>query len=148
MKLFGYKVNVLHVGIAALVVLLITHLIGGCCDCNVEGLQMLGADISYKMGEGVKGSWETRQQQQGSSSLAYRQQDHDSYNSKFVGPDQNLNFFADTDFAPECCGSNYSANGGLRNSGASTGGCACMNTQQINYINQRGGNRTMPGSEF
>lgn len=144
MKVFGQKVNVVHAIIVVLGVLLVTHLIGGCCKCGAEGMQMMGADVNYKMGEGVSTSWETREQPQGSS-LAYRSQDHDSYTSKMVSPEQSLNFFADTDFSPDCCGSNYSANGGLKDSGASAGGCACLNKQQINYLNQRGGNRTMGG---
>ena len=41
-------------------------------------------------------------------------------------------FLASTKFTPECCPSTYS----------SSTGCACLNPQQINYLNQRGGNRT------
>lgn len=143
-NVFGMKFDLTRVLIVVVATLLVCHLIGGCCNFR-EGMEMMGADVGYKMGEGVHGSWENKTQEAGSS-LAHRQQDHDSYGSKFVGPDKALNFFADTDFAPECCGSNYSANGGLTDQGATAGGCACMNKEQINYINARGGNRSMGGS--
>lgn len=129
--------------IAVVGVLAWTHLFAGCSRVGImEGMQMLGASVDYKMGEGVHNSWETREQQKGSS-LEWRSQDHDSYSSTFVAPEESLNFFADTDFKPECCGSTYSANGGLlKEEGQSSGGCACMNKKQVDYINQRGGNRT------
>ena len=107
----------------------------------------MGADVSYRMGNGVTGSWENKSQEKGSS-LAFRQHNHDSYQSKFVSPEQSLNFFADTDFAPECCGSNYSGNGGITARGSTSAGCSCMNKQQIDYINKRGGNRSCGDSEF
>lgn len=145
-KVFGMRFDLVRVAIVVVATLLVSHLFGGCCKCSVqEGMEMMAADVGYKMGEGVHGSWENKEQEKGSS-LAYRQQDHDSYGSKFVGPEQALNFFADTEFAPECCGSSYSANGGLTDQGATAGGCACMNKEQINYINARGGNRSMGGS--
>lgn len=141
-SVFGQKINVVHIVIVVLAVLLLSHLVGGCCRCSLaEGMQVMGAELGYKMGEGVKSSWENREQAKGSS-LEWRAQDHDSYGSKFVAPEQNLDFFADTEFAPECCGSNYSSKGGLTDSGATIGGCACMNKEQIEYINARGGNRT------
>ena len=144
-NVFGMKFELTRVLIVVLATLLVSHLIGGCCGCCSEGMEIMGADVGYKMGDGVNGSWENKQQKAGSS-LAYRQQNHDSYSSKFVGPEQSLSFFSDTDFAPECCGSNYSGTGGLTHSGATNGGCACMNTEQINYINSRAGNRSMGGS--
>jgi hypothetical protein len=144
-KIFGQKINLIQTVIVFLGLILVVHLLGGCCD--IEGLRNMGADISYKMGDGVSTSWENKPQQKGSS-LAHRSQDHDSYTSKLVTPDKSLNFFTDTEFSPDCCGSTYSANGGLRESGATSGGCACLSTEQINYINQRGGNRTIGGGDF
>lgn len=140
------KVDVVHILIAILAVLFVCHLIGGCMTCSLmEG--MTGATLDYKMGEGVHNSWETRPQKTGPS-VQFREQNHDAYRSQFVSPDQGLNFFADTDFAPECCGSSYSANGGLTHNGSTTGGCACMSKKQMDYINQRGGNRTEGVGEF
>jgi len=149
-KIFGMELRVeLLIAIVVLGFIVGTHLMCSCSRLSMtEGMQMLGATLDYKMGEGVKGSWDTREQQVGSS-IPHRQQDHDTYASKFVGPEESLYYFSDTEFKPECCGSNYSANGGLlREGGYSSGGCACMSKKQIDYINQRGGNRTMGLGEF
>lgn len=48
------------------------------------------------------------------------------------GPD-SLFMFKNNDVKPECCGSSYS----------SDAGCVCTTPQQRNYINMRGGNRTV-----
>jgi hypothetical protein len=50
-----------------------------------------------------------------------------------VGPDQ-LFMFKNNQCKPECCGASFSCNGG----------CVCTTPQQRDYINQRGGNRTLP----
>ena len=52
-------------------------------------------------------------------------------------PDGQLFFFQNNQFKPECCPSPYSA----------STGCACMSSEQIAYLNSRGGNRTCD-SEF
>lgn len=142
-KILGMKVRV-----ELLILLLIVGMIMGShlfCSCSritmKEGMSIMGSELSYKMGEGIKGSYDTREQQKGPS-VDYREQNHDAYNSKHITPEDSLNFFKGTDFAPECCGSTYSANGGLNSNGFSSGGCACMNKQQLNYLNERGGNRT------
>lgn len=49
-----------------------------------------------------------------------------------------LFFFTDNKFKPECCPSTYSG----------STGCACLSQDQVNYINQRGGNRTLGPTEF
>jgi hypothetical protein len=53
-------------------------------------------------------------------------------------PEGELFFFADNKFKPECCPSTYS----------DSMGCACLSQDQVNYINQRGGNRTIGPTEF
>ena len=47
-------------------------------------------------------------------------------------PEGELFFFKQNQFQPECCPSDYS----------SSTGCACMSTEQLDYINMRGGNRS------
>lgn len=49
------------------------------------------------------------------------------------GPD-SLFMFKNNQCKPECCGSSFSCDGG----------CVCTTPQQRDYINQRGGNRTLP----
>jgi hypothetical protein len=53
-------------------------------------------------------------------------------------PEGELFFFADNKFKPECCPSTYS----------DSMGCACLSQAQVDYINQRGGNRTMGPTDF
>ena len=53
-------------------------------------------------------------------------------------PEGELFFFADNKFKPECCPSTYS----------DSMGCACLSQAQVDYLNQRGGNRTLGPTEF
>ena len=53
-------------------------------------------------------------------------------------PEGELFFFADNKFKPECCPSTYS----------DSTGCACLSQAQVDYVNQRGGNRTLGPTEF
>lgn len=46
---------------------------------------------------------------------------------------KRLDVFENTKFTPECCPSNYS----------SSTGCACMTPEQMKFLGQRGGNRTL-----
>ena len=50
----------------------------------------------------------------------------------------NLFIFKDNECKPECCGSSFSCGGG----------CVCTTSDQRKYINQRGGNRTVPDDGF
>jgi hypothetical protein len=52
-------------------------------------------------------------------------------------PEGEMNFFARTQFKPECCPNTYST----------SQGCACMDVSSYNYLIQRGGNN-VPYSEF
>ena len=145
-ELFGFKINIKH--ILALVVLyfiISSFLVCSCSRVNSlqEGMAVLGSDVSYKMGEGVSSSWENRKSEQGPS-LAHRPQNHDAYQSQMADIEQTMDFFANTEFSQECCGSSYTGFGGLLSGGGTTGaGCACLNKKQIDFINQRGGNRTL-----
>ena len=146
-ELFGIKLR-LEVVVVCLILgaLLGCHLVCACSKISLkEGLEM-GAELAYKMGEGVPQSWDTRPQQKGPS-VSWRSQNHDATGSEFVGPDKSLSFFADTQFKPECCGATYSSQGGLTTQGVTSSGCACLNKEQMEYLNTRGGNRTLP-TEF
>lgn len=70
-----------------------------------------------------------------SKNLGYQQtaQKSNAYTGTQVPlPDGELFFFQNNQFKPECCPSPYSA----------STGCACMSTEQVAYLNSRGGNRT------
>jgi len=51
-------------------------------------------------------------------------------------PDEEMFYFKDNQFKPECCPATYST----------STGCACMSVDQKNYLNERGGNRTFSTS--
>lgn len=55
---------------------------------------------------------------------------------KTLGTPDKLFFYADTEFKPECCESS---------SVGSSSGCACVTSEQIAFINSRGGNRSDKG---
>lgn len=149
MKVLGIEVNVRNILILIVLYMLISSMtVLSCSRVSMkEGMQMMSASIDYNMGEGVKGSLHGYPMQKGSS-IEWRKQDHDSYSSEFVAPEQSMDFFAKTEFKPECCGSSYSASGGMNAGGFASGGCACMNKKQIDYLNTRGGNRTTGLGEF
>ena len=52
--------------------------------------------------------------------------------------DNQLDLFTFSTFSTDCCPSTYT----------NSVGCACMTQEQVQYINERGGNRTMAPSEY
>jgi hypothetical protein len=112
---------------------------GGAAKKKTEGF---GDFSEYKKGENntdVTGSWMSKATKY-SSDLGYQATNCKS--NAYVGtavplPDGELFFFQNNQFKPECCPAPYS----------SSTGCACMSTEQIRYLNTRGGNRTSD-SEF
>ena len=142
-EILGMKIRVeLLVILVVLGMVLGAHLVGGCSKVGLmEGMSMMGAPLNSNMGEGVKGSYDGVKSPAGK--YEWRAHDHDSYVSKMVTPDKAMDFFTETDFKPECCGSTYSATGGVNGNGVTSGGCACLSTEQMDYLNTRGGNRTL-----
>jgi hypothetical protein len=148
MKLLGMNMNTIIIVAVVVTALWYVNMYSCSRVSLTEGMQILGAELGYKMGEGVKGSWDTKQQKTGSS-VGWREHDHDSYSSKFVDPSKDMFYFSETEFKPECCGSTYSSAGNaLVQNGHSSGGCACMNKQQLHYLNARGGNREVQCGEW
>lgn len=135
-NILGYQTTLEFVVLFAVVSFLLwTHWVGGCCKMPVkEGMMsLLPAEVQYKMGQDVEGSWETKPYADDPS-----KHQRDTYKEVPVPlPEGSLHFLADNEFKPECCGSTFS----------SYGGCACLTDKQIGYINTRGGNRTK-GDEF
>lgn len=62
----------------------------------------------------------------------YDKLEQNSYGNKvpFPSSDNKLDILVNNEFTPECCPSNYS----------NSNGCACMTSEQINFLNTRGGN--------
>lgn len=144
-----YSMQIKVLGLSCRVELIIASIIVGMilgahllCSCVTpqakkkakEGMaNMLGsAPLSYRMGQGVKSSWDTKQ----IPSIAQDLSTH--IGPKVPLPAGQLFFFANNTFSPDCCIPPQS--------GVSNGdGCACVTQEQVNYISSRGGNRAVCG---
>jgi len=138
MKVLGFKFR-LEVVIASIIVgiLLGCHVLCSCVHTETakkkvkEGMAVMGAKLGYDMSQDVPQSWGLGRKVQSNA------QDLNTHQTGPLPlPAGQLDFFADTQFKPECCvppASGFS----------SSGGCACISTKQVDYINQRGGNRTI-----
>jgi len=109
---------------------------GGVKEGFTAGKSILGSALNYNIGEGVSGSF----------SKVSPPASYDSYFSSLDGNTQGLSpplpngeklIFRDNEFKPECCPATYS----------NSMGCVCATKPQMQYLDQRGGNRTL-SSEF
>ena len=103
---------------------------------NLRGSNdLLGSDLSYYMGDGVKQSWEKPVK------LASKFQGVPSFENKMETVNgkgsptgtQDIWFLEDAKYSPDCCPSVYS----------NSMGCICASKEVYNYLNERGGNRTL-----
>lgn len=134
--------------------LVLTYLIfGGINEGFEASWRGVGAALDYKMGDGVKSSWENNQTS--SSSNAHKNNDEESadmnnLNAPIIKDEtifENLEgnsggqvplnegellFFDQNKFSPDCCPSDYS----------NSSGCVCATPEQADYLNKRAGNKT------
>ena len=87
-----------------------------------DSYQVMGAFDGIRLKTGNSSSWR-----------------YTSPNEPLTGPefkpgDDSLFIFKNNQCKPECCGASFSCDGG----------CVCTTPQQRDYINKRGGNRTLP----
>jgi hypothetical protein len=101
----------------------------------IGGLQ--GSKLNYSMGNGVGGSWESNDTKDTGSYKSWYKSLESNKGGEVPLPEGQLSFYADTRMSPECCPSTYSG----------STGCVCPSVEQVQYLNERGGNRTLP-SEF
>jgi hypothetical protein len=118
---------------------LIFYFFGGVKEGFQAGLYGLGSALDYKMGDGVKKSWENNDVVQDNKPNQIND-DTNVYSilEKNEGgpvplPEGELLIFDNNKFSPECCPSSYS----------NSDGCVCASPEQMQYLNQRGGNRTL-----
>jgi hypothetical protein len=127
------------------------YFFGGVKEGFQAGLVGLGSALDYKMGDGVKRSWENNSVAENSATnMKLNMQpatpngdDNDTVNvfsdlEKNEGglvplPEDELLFFSKNKFSPECCPSSYS----------NADGCVCASPEQMKYLSERGGNRTL-----
>jgi len=127
------------------------YFFGGMKEGFQAGLVGVGSALDYKMGDGVKTSWENKvfpveaPIQVAKVPNVITDVNNDTIDTNVFAdletneggevplPEGELVFFDKTKFSPECCPSSYS-NGE---------GCVCASPEQMQYLNQRGGNRTL-----
>ncbi len=96
------------------------------CSCvTEEGFQAAGSVIDYTMGKDVPGE-KFPQKAVYNPSNSYEK-------VQTPLPEGQLFFYANNHFKPECC--KFSTVSG-------SGGCACETTEQVNYLKNRGGNKS------
>jgi len=176
-SIFGYEVRVEIILICILIIVFIqVNTFFSCAGGIKEGFQAidnLGANLSYMMGQNIKGSVYDLQFTKGENSTL--KEDIEKFSPENASPIENenenlnkislsesetqiniykdletnnkkeksletidseikrLDVFENTKFSPECCPSNYT----------SSTGCACMTPEQMKFLGQRGGNRTL-----
>jgi hypothetical protein len=115
------------------------YFFGGIKEGFQAGLVGLGTALDYKMGDGVKKSWENSNVVE--STAPSEINDNDNIFSELEKneggpiplPEDELLFFSKNKFSPDCCPSPYS----------NSEGCVCASPEQMKYLSERGGNRTL-----
>ena len=165
LKVFGYHARVEIVVLFVVVGLILgSHLFCSCTSFSVGGMPsnvgsvikeaftqqtMLGSDdygspLNYNMDTGLPTSGSSGGWVNAARNYANQVGNQDNTNSgqyhkggPIPLPPGELLIFAHNEVKPECCPSYYS----------SSTGCVCTSQKQWNYLNQRGGNRTL-NTEF
>ena len=105
---------------------------GGLKEGFQAGTELMGAAINYSMGTGVKSSWENKAGYQKPAGNIYNTLDA-NVGGDVPLPDGELYLFYNNKNSPDCCPASYSGDNG----------CVCAYPEQMKYLNQRGGNRTL-----
>lgn len=166
-NMFGYQMRLEYVVLIVILVAFINAISFFSCAGGIkEGFQAidnLGANLSYMMGKDINGGvYDLQFSNSDSSTLKndienvnppyepehmdakkevkeiniYKDLETNASTSNEVKSnmsDNEMSFFENTKFSPECCPSNY----------ATSTGCACMTPEQMKFLGQRGGNRTL-----
>jgi hypothetical protein len=173
LTIFGYEVRFEIILLCILFIVFIqVNTFASCSGGIQEGFDILdniGANLTYNMGKNIKGSVYDMQFIEGENSTLKEDiekfsppyesvnnnenekdttivetkiniyKDLETNNEKEGGLEtidseiKRLDVFENTKFSPECCPSNYT----------SSTGCACMTPEQMKFLGQRGGNRTL-----
>jgi hypothetical protein len=122
--------------------LIIYYFFGGVQEGFDAVIVGVGSALDYKMGDGVKRSWENKDTSENNKPSVVN--DNTNIYSALEKNDADpvplsegeLLIFANNKFSPECCPSSYS----------NANGCVCASPEQMKHINERGGNRTLSGN--
>lgn len=136
---FGQKLSVVNLGL----ILLIVSIMGVVLWCNCAGgvyegftaaKDLSGAALDYSMGNGVKGTWESTYSKDTNTYKDWYKSFENNTGGKVPLPEGQLSMFYDNKSSPDCCPSTYTT----------STGCVCATSEQMKYLNSRGGNRTFP----
>lgn len=140
--ILGFKFNVINAIIFIVLGMLISsHTLCGCSKISVkEAMTNLAnaASLDHNNNADLKNSWVSKSLSY-AGNMGYKSilEKHASYKGTDVPLENTMVYFKDNEFQAECCPSTYST----------STGCACTSPEQMKYLNERGGNRTMP-TEF
>jgi hypothetical protein len=156
LSLLGYKINLeLLILMGVLYLIIVVHTLYGCCNIGriIETMSNIKegfARASTNNGESSLYSLNNYSgvdtSKWGLPDLSYTKgkpqskavkQFFNRPSQQIPLPEGELDMFANTQFKPECCPNTFST----------SSGCACMTGQQLNYLNDRGGNN-VPYSEY
>ncbi len=137
LSMFGMKCRLeIIILCIAVGVILCSHLFCSCSKISIkEGMALAGSAINVVVGDENYNSWVSKANDY-AASMGYTttQSKYESHTGTPVPlPKGQMDMFAENDFTPECCPSTYS----------SSSGCACITQEQVDYLNERGGNRTV-----
>ena len=130
MKVLGKNISLCNIFICVLLLAVVYILTTLSSIENFTSGKLTSTDLNYRMGTGLKVSWENKDNNKIENNL----------NTNIAGevplPEGELFMFYKNKFNANCCtdsGSSYS----------NASGCVCLSKEQSNYLNERGGNRTL-----
>ena len=139
-EIFGMKLRVELL----ILIAVITYFICIQTFCSVHGgvkeafqvsKDLTGSALNYVMGKDVKSSWTYNTETSDTSShyeRLYQPLEHNT-GGEVPLPEGQLFMFYQNKNSADCCPSSY----------GSSDGCTCMTKEQYQYLNTRGGNRTL-----
>jgi hypothetical protein len=166
-NILGYEIRIEYIILSIILIIFIQlNSFFSCAGGIKEGFKTLdniGANLSFIMGNNIKGSvydiqfsntenstlkkelnsivspYETENENENESEREksneiniYKDLETNIIENNNLSTN-NMSFFENTLFSADCCPSNYTT----------STGCACMTPEQMKFLGQRGGNRTM-----
>ena len=107
---------------------------GGIREGFNAGVNIAGAALDYSMGKGIPQSWENvNGKLDANSPSTWFKSLEGNVGGPVPLPEGQLTMFAGNKHDPGCCPATYSG----------SDGCVCVSPEQMKYLNERGGNRTL-----
>lgn len=103
-----------------------------CAGGIKEGFQIVGAAVDYalELPNAVASS-----ESSSDPSNVFKDLENNYVDTSEPFPSSTMSIFADNNMGPECCPAAYSG----------STGCVCATPEQMKFISQRGGNKTLNG---